>query len=65
MNTRVNETLYQDNAVELDDEALAKIIGGSGGYGNEPCYEDYNPCQEEAMKRRHRDLLGDLLCDLL
>ncbi len=65
MNTRVNETLYQDNAVELDDEALAKVLGGSGGYGTEPCYDDYSPCQGEGRKRCHRDLLGDLLCDLL
>ena len=69
MNTRqVNETLYQNNAVELGDEALANVIGGSGGCDWNPCHEDEcNPCRDE-WERRHRchhGLLGDLLEDLL
>jgi hypothetical protein len=74
MNTRKsNETLYQNNAVELNDEALAKVIGGSGGPcgGEQPWGEDWNGgnggCESDREHRHHHcpGLLGDLLGDLL
>lgn len=68
MKTRqVNETLYQNNAVELGDEALANVIGGSGGcYWEESRHSDCNSCQAEWERRHcHHGLLGDLLDDLL
>jgi hypothetical protein len=67
MNTRqVNETLYQNNAAELGDEALANVIGGSGGcYWEESYHNDCNPCREEWERRCcRRGLLEDLLDNL-
>lgn len=74
MNTRkTNETFYQNNAVELNEEALAKVMGGcgnSGGY-EQPWGQGWNGsdsnCDDGSDRRHHhcRGLLGNLLCDLL
>ena len=77
MNTRKsNETLYQNNAVELNEEALAQVTGGCGnsgvweqpwcqnghgGYGNGYGYGS----GASAHRPRCPGLVSKLLCDLL
>lgn len=73
MNSRkANETLYQNTAVELSDEALANVVGGCGWSSG--CEQQDNDCgcdnqgygHGRGGRRGHEGgLLGDLLCDLL
>lgn len=70
MNSRkANETLYQNNTVELNDEALANVIGGCDE--SHGCHQDqdWNDCDgghgHGGYHRRGCGLLGDLLGDLL
>jgi hypothetical protein len=75
MNSRKeNETFYQINSVELSDEALAKVVGGCGGYndcdhnggwGNSDSWNSGDDGYGRGQRCRHRGVLGDLLCDLL
>jgi hypothetical protein len=72
MNTRKsNETLYQNNAVELNEEALTKVIGGCGNPGiwEQPWGQDCNGYGNGSGEGDHRQhcpgLLSKLLCDLL
>lgn len=60
-----NVTLYQDNAVELSDEALARVVGGwgDGEGGCDPDWDSDHDCGWRPC--RSYGLLGDLLRDLL
>jgi hypothetical protein len=69
MNSRKeNETFYQNNGVELSDEALANVVGGCGqshdcngwGEGN-----DGGNGNGHGRGCHEHGLLGNLLCDLL
>ena len=76
MNSRkANETLYQNNTVELSDEALVNVVGGCGGSSGceQPNQQNNNcGCGNQGYGRGRGDrrghdcgLLGDLLGDLL
>ncbi len=75
MNSRKeNTTLYQNNTVELSDEALAQVLGGCGssygceqsGWQNNGCGSNQDCGRGHGGGRGHDcGLLGDLLGDLL
>ncbi|HEY0756416.1 MAG TPA: hypothetical protein VGD98_20855 [Ktedonobacteraceae bacterium] len=67
---QVNETLYQNDVVELDDAALANVIGGTysgdGQYDNngQDCNRDNQHRNRDCNRNGGllNDLLGDLFC---
>ena len=77
---KANETFYQNNSVELNDEALANVVGGcgddnacdhNGGWdnsnGNCNSWGNGDSWGNHSSSHgcRHHSVLGDLLCDLL
>ena len=68
MNSRKeNETFYQNNGVDLSDEALANVVGGCGQSHNRNGWDDDSDDGNGNGHGRgcHKHGLLDKVCDLL